>query len=369
MKIPFSDISFDKEEIDAVREVMESGWPSRGEVSAEFESALAKYLNSNVALVNSGSSALLCSLLAYGIKAGDTVLVSDFTFIATASIPAILGSEIRTIDCDDETFNLSAGEMMLRVPGQAIIVTDVAGLPTEITEMSYPYIEDAAEALGAEHQGIKVGARNHLTCFSFNITKSLTTIEGGAIASKNEERIEKCRSASNYGRTDEQYVHDRLGLNCRITDVASALGLIQLRKLDKNLARRKEIADRYRKELPMFQFQKIPSYVTKSTNFMMIGLCDFPMIWINWFRQNEIDARRVFLPIHAQPCFPGLPKCPNSQMIWEKGICLPIFNGMSDAQVEYVIEVARINEMQETSNYKWQFARQAREKLERSSKR
>ncbi len=342
VKVPFSDISFDQEEIDAVSEVLKSGWPSRGKVSEEFEAALEKYLGSNVALVNSGSSALLCALLAYGVKAGDTVLVPDFTFVATASIPAILGARIVPIDCNPQTFNMQVVDPAYTEKYSCAIGTDIAGLPLGIEDVHPPpaYIEDAAEALGSEIYNHKVGAETHLVCFSFNVTKSLSTVEGGAVSSKNEELIEKVRSIANYGRTREQYVHDRLGLNCRITDVNSALGLIQLRKLDKNLARRKQIAEKYRKELPQFQFQKVPSYVTKSANYMMICLCDSPMKWIKKFQAEGIDARHVFLPIHAQPCFLQLPECPNSRMLWEKGICLPIYNNMQNEQVDRVIEIA-----------------------------
>ena len=352
-KIPFSDISFDQEEIDAVSEVLSSNWPSRGAISSEFEAAISKYLNTNVVVVNSGSSALLCALLAMDVRRGfDTIAVPDFTFIATASIPAILGLTIKTVDCDPETFNVMENS---GVSADLFIDTDVAGVPAaagyDDSEFyakhgRYSQIEDAAEAFGAETIHGKVGSGNHLTCFSFNITKSLTTIEGGAIASKNEELIEKCRSASNYGRTKEQYVHDRLGLNCRITDVASALGLIQLRKLDKNLARRKEIADRYRKELPMFQFQKIPSYVTKTTNFMMIALMTHHINrneMLVKLRSADIDAREPFLPISRQPCFPQLQRSiefNNTDTVCSCGLCLPIFNNMTDEQVDFVIETA-----------------------------
>lgn len=343
MRVPFSDISFDKDEIEAVSSTLRVGWPSRGKVSELFEAELGKYLNSHVALVNSGSSALLCALLAYGVKAGDTVLVPDFTFIATASIPALLGARIVPVDCKLDTFNIDDEAKELYEPHQLLTFTDVAGLPNGA---NFPEpvraIEDAAEALGSEENNRKIGSGEHLTCFSFNATKSLSTVEGGAVASKNEELIEKVRSVSNYGRTSEQYVHDRLGLNCRITDMQSALGLISLKKLDKNLARRKEIADRYRRELPQFQFQKVPSYVTRSSNYWAIALVDNRNEVLEKFQHADIDARPPFKPISRQPCFRELWRTEgynNADMVSINGLCLPIFNTMTNEQVDRVIEV------------------------------
>ncbi len=192
MKVPFSDTSYDLTTQLAVQDVLRSGWASKGRYCDEFQSALEEYLGNgtHVALVNNGSSALMVSLLANGVKAGDTVLVSDFTFVATATVPAILGAKIVPVDADAETFNMA--NLIVGFKEQ-ILFTDVAGLPAskyigimETPDYASHHIEDAAEALGAEVNGHKVGSSTHLTTFSFQATKQLSTVEGGAIASRNE---------------------------------------------------------------------------------------------------------------------------------------------------------------------------------------
>lgn len=342
MRVPFCDVTFDQEQIDAVTAVLKSGWPSRGRVTADFEEALGRYLNSNVLVVNSGSSALMCSLLANGVKAGDTVLVPDFTFVATASVPAMLGCKIVPVDADLETFNVSTKKGILK--GKGLISTDVAGLPNNTW---FPgnggfYIEDAAESLGAEVRGWKVGRNSDVSMavFSFQATKQLSTVEGGAIASNNEELIAKCRKIANYGRSGlGEYVHEEVGANMRTTDVASALGLIALKRLDKALDRRKHIADRYAKEIPCIP-QKVPSYVTRHAywTFMCSGLRHRERA----FEEAGIGVKRAFVPMHMQPCFAGMDRgrLPNSTWLYNNLLMLPCYQEMTEPQIDEVVRVA-----------------------------
>jgi len=350
MRVPFSDLTVSEEEKQAVRAVLDSGWPSKGKVSQRFEDALADYLHSNIALVNSGSAALMVALLANGVKAGDTVLVPDFTFVATASVPAILGCKIVPVDADPETFNVgddfakAYDRTKPTVPWS--IVTDVAGLPVPQDDYAVWIIEDAAEALGAEADGRKVGSTKNLTIFSFQATKQLSTVEGGAIASKDAELIEKCRRISDYGRTKERYVHSEIGMNFRTTDIASAIGLVQLSRLEESLKRRNEIAARYRKEIAGLTFQRVPDYVTRHAYWTMIGLTKDLTEWVALVKKFEaagVDARQAWRPIHLQDPFDQdypLNFNLNAVNIFSRAVMLPIFNSMSDAQVDEVIRVA-----------------------------
>jgi perosamine synthetase len=351
VRVPFSDVSYDLTTRLAVDDVLKSGWASKGRYCDEFQAELEKYLGSHVALVNNGSSALMVALLANGVKAGDTVLVPDLTYVATASVPAILGCKIVPVDADLETFNMIPCELN----GGIVIGTDVAGLPERGGAGLATYIEDGAEALGAERvtptlgdtrETHKVGADRWLTTFSFQATKVLNTVEGGAIASKDEELIEKCRRIADYGRTKERYVHDLLGMNFRMNDIQAAIGLVGLEDLEDNLKRRQEIADRYRKEIPSLTFQKVPSYVTRHAYWAVIGVAQNQSEWARMsqaFNEGGIDARGVWTPIHLQPCFPELNKNPmfdNAVRIWKRGFLLPIYNSMPEEYVDEVIRVA-----------------------------
>src|SRR5262249_15718737 len=152
------------DEIDAAVSVLRSGWPTQGRVTEEFEQHLSKILSSNTVVVNNGSSALLCALLAHGLKPGDNVIVPAFTFIATSSVPKLLGAKVFVADCDRSTLNidLDSVERLLKAKKgkvKFIISVDVAGLSCDtdaILELADRYgctlIEDAAESFGAEYK-------------------------------------------------------------------------------------------------------------------------------------------------------------------------------------------------------------------------
>jgi len=347
-----------EEEIRAVVDVLRSGWPTLGRVTEQFEGLLAEYLLSNVVAVNSGSSALLCALIAHGIKPGDKVVVPAFTFVATASVPKILGAELIIADVDRSTLNIDAeaAEDLVRKNRdvKAVIVVDVAGMPVDIEafiELSRRFhfilIEDAAEAFGAEYKQKKVGSFDHTTIFSFQIAKQITTIEGGCISTTDEDIANRCRQIMNYGRGENsRYVHNVLGLNLRITDVQSAIGIVQFGKLESYLRRRNEIATEYKEKIKGLMFQTIPSYVSRCSFMLFFAIAHDKAERDNYlWRLNDrgVDARIPWTPIHMQPCFPELSKanCPNAAYIFDRAFTLPIYNKMTSDDVDTVLEAIR----------------------------
>ena len=352
--VPMSRPEIGQEEIDAVLATLKSGWPSQGKVTVEFESLLSEYLSSNVVVVNNGSSALMCALLADGIKPGDKIIVPSFTFIATSSIPKILGAEIIAADIDPMTMNISPDSVeaiVKKTDVKSVIIVGVGGLSVDIdrfTELSKRYkfklIEDAAESFGSEYKNRRLGSFDHTTIFSFQIAKQLTTIEGGCISTENKTTLKKLNQIKDYGRNDrERYVHDVIGTNFRTTDIQSAIGIQQLKKVEKSIRRRNDIASEYKNGIKNIDFQTIPKYATRHSYMLFFALANNKIQRDKYLKElinKGIDARKAWTPIHMQPCNPELinEKCPNAKDVFDRSFTLPIYNSMSKDETNMVIE-------------------------------
>ena len=354
MKIPMAKPDIGKKEFSAVRKVLESGWLGQGKVTKLFEKDLKKFFNSEVVTVNSGSSALLCALLGLGIKPGDVVAVPAFTFMSTASVPKILGAKIIPIDIDKETLNIDLNileKILKKQKIDCVIFVDVGGLPNDInkiTKLSTMYnfkiLEDAAEAFGSEYKNKKIGSFNHASIFSFHIAKLITTIEGGCITSKNKSFIKKIGAIKDIGRLQPGYIHQYIGSNFRITDVQSAIGREQIKKIDSYIKQRNIIAEKYRDEISSIKFQKIPSYVTKNGYMFFFGIAKTGAQRkkiINALWEKKIDSRLAWLPINSQPCNPELKKfkCNNANEIYKKVFTIPIYNTIKLSEVKKIIDI------------------------------
>jgi len=353
-KISFSRPNFSQEETDAVLKVMESDWPSQGQITEEFEALLSKYLSSNAIVVNNGSSGLMAALIAHGIKPGDKVVVPAFTFIATASIPKLLGAEILVADIDPHTFNITpeaVEEIVKRNKIKAVIVVDIAGLPVDIdafVELSKKYnfilIEDAAQSFGAEYKNKKVGSFNHTAIFSFQITKHIATIEGGCIATLDDDIIKKISQIKDYGRNKiDRYVSDVVAANFRTTDLQSAIGIAQFRKVESHILQRNRIANEYKNKIDGFDFQNIPKYVTRHAYmFFLLSTKNKETRdkYINKMSELGVETRKLWTPVHMQPCNPELKgqKCINTEQVFNRTFSIPIYNSLTMDDTKLVID-------------------------------
>lgn len=354
MKIPMAKPDISKEEVSAVKNVLKSGWLGQGKVTKSFEGNLEKYFDSNVVTVNSGSSALMCALLGLGITPGDTVVVPSFTFMATASVPKILGAKIIPIDINKKTLNMDLDELekiVKKYKVDFVIFVDVGGLPNDInriTRLSKKYnfkiLEDAAEAFGSEYKNKKIGSFNHTSIFSFHIAKLITTIEGGCITSKNKSLMKRIGAIKDIGRDRPGYIHQHIGSNFRITDVQSAIGREQLKKASTYIKKRNEIAEKYRQKINSIDFQEIPSYTTLNGYMFFFGIAKnqkYRQKIINQLWKKKIDSRLAWLPINFQPCNPELKKykCKNAEEMYKKVFTIPIYNTIKDSEVQRIIDI------------------------------
>ena len=255
--IPIAKPLIDQEEIDGVVSVLKSGTIAEGPKVKEFEEAFAKYIGAGHAIaVNSGTAALHVALLAKGIGKGDEVITTPFSFIATANSVLYTGAKPVFADIDESTYNLDPNGLEKKITKntKAIIPVDLYGNPAEMgaimdiaSDHGLAVIEDACQAHGAEYLGKKAGSFD-VGCFSFYPTKNMTTSEGGMITTDDAEVVETARMLRSHG-SRARYYHEALGFNLRMTDIGAAIGLAQLRKIDKFTSKRIDNAEYLNKML------------------------------------------------------------------------------------------------------------------------
>ena len=288
-KYPLSDIDLGKEEEQEVLKVLRSRWLSTGPVTARFERAFSESLGGGYAIaVSNGTAALHLALAGLSLKEGDEIVLPSLTFVATANAILYVGAKpvfADIVGLDDLNISPQEIEKKITKRTKAILVMHYGGYPCDmksIMGIAKRYglfvIEDAAHAPSAEYQGRKCGLIGNIGCFSFFSNKNLVTGEGGMVVTHNKELSEKVRRMRSHGMEMlswdkyrgrlSSYDIEGLGYNYRTTEIQSALGLAQLKKLDRNNRKRKTLVEAYRKELqevkgisiPFLQFQGHPSY-------------------------------------------------------------------------------------------------------------
>lgn len=354
IKVPMAKPVFEKEELSGIIDVVKSGWLGQGKVTENFEKTLSKYFGTNVVCVNNGSSATMCALLAHDIKPGDTIAVPDFTFISTCSVPKILGAKIIPVDIDPLTLNIDLDSLERVVSKNNVKMTifvDIAGLPNDIDSLvklsekhNFSLLEDAAEGLGSEYKNKKLGAFSHTSFFSFHIAKLITTVEGGCITTKDNKLYRKLKAIRDLGRYQSGYKHDLVGTNLRITDLQSVIGLNQFKKIDKFMTKRIDVAKRFKSEIKNLDFQSIPNYATKHAYMLYFAKTKTVQtrnLYVKKLREKGIDARLSFYPLHLQPCNPELRKyvCKQSKTVYDTVFTLPMYNSLTDDDVDLIISV------------------------------
>ncbi|HEY2326662.1 MAG TPA: DegT/DnrJ/EryC1/StrS family aminotransferase, partial [Gaiellaceae bacterium] len=247
----------DERDEELVLEVLRSGWLALGPTGPRFEALLAEAAGArHCAAVSSGTAGLHLCMRLVGVGAGDEVITSPYSFVASANCAIYEGATPVFADIDPHTFNLdpAAVEAAITPRTKAIVAVDIFGYPCELDPLlalcekhGIALVEDACEALGATYKGAKIGSHGHPATFAFYPNKQMTTGEGGAVTTGSQEEFELLTSLRNQGRleTSSWLQHGRLGYNYRLDDLSAALGIGQLEKVDRILAARSEVAARY----------------------------------------------------------------------------------------------------------------------------
>jgi len=368
MNIPFAPPYITEDEINVVIEVLKSGWLSMGYKTLEFENKFAEYIGSKHAVAtNSCTSALFLSLKVLGIKKGDEVITTPFTFAATANVIVHCGAKPVFVDIEEETYNINADKIEEKITDKtkAIIVVHYGGQPADMKkimkiarEYDLKVIEDAAHAVGSEYEkGKKVGSLGNLTCFSFYATKPMTTGEGGMITLNSDDLNEELRILRLHGISRDAwkrylemdnwyYEVIEAGYKFNPTDISSAIGLEQLKKLDWMNERRKEIAEYYNEHLQGLDIIRphIDSNVKSSYHLYPIRLINYDRNkFIKKMAQNGIGTSVHFIPLHLMPFYRkryGYKRgdFPVAEKVFENIVSLPIYPQLTEKQLEFIVK-------------------------------
>ena len=344
-----------EEEQRAVSEVLESGIIASGPKVALFEKQFAEFVGTKYAVATtSGTTALHLALLSLGIKKGDDVIVPSFSFIATANIVLFCNAIPVFCDVDPKTFNIDTLkiENLITEKTRAIMPVHLYGQPTdmtpiiEIAEKNGIYvIGDAAQAHGAKYENKIIGSFGDVECFSFYPTKNMTTGEGGMITTDNEELAEKARSIQNHGRekTKWGYEHGRLGYNYRMTDVAAAIGIEQLKKLPGFVKKRRENARYYDKNINSIETPYVLGNCEHSYHQYTIKTKNRDSL-INKLKNNEIGFGIYYpKPLHFYNHLKQYSHndLKNSEMLVQEVLSLPIHPALTEQDLEKIISVLK----------------------------
>ena len=372
--LPYGHQSIDERDIQAVVDVLRSDWLTTGPKVAEFEEAFAAYVGAKHAVsFSSGTAALHGAAFAAGLQSGDEAITTPMTFAATANCVLYQGATPVFADVTGDTLNLDPEQVASRITSKsrAILPVDYAGHPADLDPIlqladkhGVTVIEDASHALGAEYRGGRVGAISHMTVFSFHPVKHLPTGEGGMVTTDTHQFAEKLRRFRNHGISSEarqrqsagQWYYEMvlLGYNYRLTDIACALGMSQLQKMPANLARRREIAARYTSAfrcLPGAVAPKVRAEANPAWHLYPIRL-DLEQLTVGRgeaFRAllaENIGVNVHYIPVHLHPYYRERfsykgGEFPIAEDAYERLISLPMFHGMTDQDVDDVIEAVR----------------------------
>ena len=350
-----------KDDIKAVVETLKSPYLTCGPKVKEFEKAICEYTGAKYCVaVNSATSGLHIAMMAAGVGYGDEVITSPMTFLASANCARFCGANVKFADIQKDTANIDPNEIRKQITEKtkAVVPVHFAGQSCDMkaindvlyeTKRKIYIIEDAAHAIGSDYKDTKVGSCKYsdMTVFSFHPVKTITTCEGGAVTTNNEELYKKLCAFRAHGMHKDgemlktwEYEMRELGYNYRMTDVQSALGISQLKRLDKFKKRRREIVDFYNENLGL------PHLIEKDFSNACFHL--YPILVENrkefYFKAKEVglNLQVHYIPVHTQPYYQGLGykwgDYPNAEDYYNHCISLPLYPDLKNSDLKEIVK-------------------------------
>jgi perosamine synthetase len=352
---------FDEHEIELLNECIITGWVSSGGAFVtKFENMVADYCGTKYAVsCSSATSGLHLALLAHNIGPGDEVIVPSLSFIATANAVTYTGATPVFVDSQRSTWNIDPDLISAAITSKtkAIMPVHLYGHPADMDPINQIakrhnliVIEDAAEAQGAKYNKQMVGSLADVAVFSYFGNKIITTGEGGMIVTDDAQIAEKCRILRDHGMSkNRRYWHEVVGYNYRLTNMQAALGVAQMGKIDKIISRKKEIAQEYRKHLGGLPYVILPSNMDWADSVYWLytilidddlpGVCVEKLIQA--LKQQGIDSRPIFPPMHKQPIYETGLALPICESISRRGISLPSAPDIRDDDIAGICDVIK----------------------------
>lgn len=360
--IPVFRPAFGEEEIDAVAEVMRSGWVGLGPKTAEFEQNFADFCSVPSAIaMNSCTAALDIAVRLLNLSPGDEVIVPTMTFVSTAHVVVQnLGTPIFA-DVDKRTLNIDPNDVASKITERtrAIIVTHYSGRPVDLDQIrnvasGLPIIEDCAHATGASYNGIPVGSIGDIGCFSFHAVKNLATGDGGMLTTKNQLWAKRAKSLRWLGidqstwdrsKIDQRYWWkynvDEIGLKCHMNDIAAAIGLVQLQRISQLNSRRREIVQQYLTALSSVVEIELPiddDDTYRSSWHLFCIRCERRDELSSFLSSRGISTGVHYAPIHQYNCYKTKVVLPIAEKAFERMLTLPLYPELKDSEVHTIIE-------------------------------
>lgn len=357
---------FDKDEIIEVQKVLESGWVSQGPKTKEFEENVSKYLSARYSIaVTNCTCALHLALLCLGIKKGDEVLVADYTYPATGHSVVYCGAKPIFVDIDPNTYNICPDEIRKKITKKtkAIIPVHTFGQPAEMDaiceiaeENDLKVVEDGACAFGAKYKGRFAGMIGDVGCYSFHARKGITTGEGGMVVTKDKNLADHVRRLSVFGimaawdrESIDKFIVPKfieIGYNYKMSDITAAIGVAQLKKIEKIILRKIELAKYWNEKLENIKlisppwsspdvlhvYQSYVAMVDKKINRNRL---------IELLKKKGIQTQIGTYASHIQPVYSSKNKCPISLDVFNRAIALPLYYNLSENQINEASEILK----------------------------
>jgi len=336
-----------EEEKRAVVEYLDSGgWLTEYQHTREFEQVIADYVGSQYAsVVSNGTVSLFIALMALGIGEGDEVIVPDFTMIASANAVVLAGATPVLVDIDRATLclDLELAKQAITPRTRAIMWVSLNGRSPGIAqavalarEHALFLVEDAAQSLGSGWHGKHLGTFGHIGSFSFSAHKIITTGQGGALVTDDDNLIKAVRKSKDFGRAksgvDE---HVALGYNFKFTDLQAVIGLAQMEKLEWRAQRKKEMFVLYQRELtsvPEIQF--VATNLDDTVPWFIDILVPDPLALRDYLKEREVGARPFYPPVHTQAPYHLEARYPNAEYVSRHGLWLPSASSLDDVTIK-----------------------------------
>jgi len=356
IRIPLVKPNLSYEEADAVRDVVLSTWLNEGNLVKEFETRVAEYIGVKYAIAFfNGTAALHAILLSLGIKSGDEVIVPSFTFFSTVSTVVHVRATPVFADIDSKTFNISPRDIEKKLTSKtkAIIPVHYGGLPADMDAIlaiahtrNLFVVEDAAEAIGSQYKGKKVGSFGKAGMFSFTPTKNITTGEGGVATTNDSKLARMLRLYKDHGQ-EGIYYHVLFGYNYRMTEMQAAIGIEQLKKLERLLTQKREVVRKINTNLQGIKNLSLPYEPSDMYHtYMLYTICFKDHKTRELLRiglaEKGIQTRVYFPPVHKQPVFKNSKiSLPITEDISQRCLSLPCYASMTDEEITYLTDSIR----------------------------